>query len=385
MMDQMLTEQNSAAPCNNGYANGNCNGAYRGAINQYEQSACGPGAEACGYDGSCYSCPWYGSVSALVLGRSDGRRIWTSYLDGHAETQLTNTQFGMPWKWGGEAQFGRRFCCGCTPYALEATFWSTEAFSGTKVTDLYTGQTTPQYVSTPLQIGFINFDFGGGNICPATDIFSGAQSHTLTRRNEFYDFEINLLREQMAWACDSPWDIGWSVGVRYFRFQESLAFSAISHDGDMSAYFRDTATNNLLGVQFGFDAAYNVARCVRLFITPSVGIYDNFLDSTFEAKGRQGSGAYVNGTVDVPGYSSFPANGSTNGIAFLTQIDVGADWQFSRNWSARAGYRVLAITGVALADDQFPQYLCDTPDMGNPQHCSSLVLHGAFGGLTYNF
>ena len=58
--------------------------------------------------------------------------------------------------------------------------------------------------------------------------------------------------------------------------------------------------------------------------------------------------------VNVPGYPDFPAHGTTTGIAFLTQIDVGADWQFTRNWSARAGYRVVAITGMGLADDQFP-------------------------------
>ncbi|GAG26898.1 unnamed protein product, partial [marine sediment metagenome] len=130
---------------------------------------------------------------------------------------------------------------------------------------------------------------------------------------------------------------------------------------------------------------YNVINNVRLFITPKIGIYDNFIDSTFQARARYGSGAYVDGTVDVTGYPNFPANGSSNGVAFLTQIDIGADWQFSRNWSARAGYRVVALTGVGLADEQFPQYMCDTPEMANPQHYSSLVLHGMFLGATYNF
>ena len=82
----------------------------------------------------------------------------------------------------------------------------------------------------------------------------------------------------------------------------------------------------------------------------------------------------------------FPAHGTTTGLAFLTQIDVGADWQFSCHWSARVGYRVVAITGMGLADDQFPEYMCDTQEMGNsPQHYSSLVLHGAFLGATYCF
>jgi hypothetical protein len=379
MMNQMLAEQDGYG-CEYG---GDSSGAYRGAVGRFQQSACGPQAEGCGYDGYCGAggyCPWYASMSVLVLGRGDARRFWTSYVDGHEEAQLSNSQFGMPWKAGGEARFGRRFCCGATPYALEAVFWSTEAFSGSQTTSLYPSG----YVSTPLNADNIIFDIGGVPYT-ANSFFDGARSHTLTRRDEFYNVEVNLIREQLAWACDSPWDIGWSVGVRYFRFEESLAFATLSHDGAGQAYFKDTVANNLVGVQFGFDAAYNVANCLRLFITPKVGIYDNFLNGRFEARARQGSGAYSDGSVDVPGYPGFPVNGSENGIAFLTQIDVGLDYQFTCNWSARLGYRVVAVTGTGLADDQYPQYLCDTPEMGSVQHYSSLVLHGAFCGLTYNF
>ena len=57
--------------------------------------------------------------------------------------------------------------------------------------------------------------------------FFGSESQTLARRDEFHNVEINLIREQLAWACDSPWDIGWSCGVRYFRFQEDLCYSAV--------------------------------------------------------------------------------------------------------------------------------------------------------------
>lgn len=375
IMNQMLSEQPDDA------CNGGC-GVYGGAVGQYEQAACGAMAGGCYGDVGCGEgyCPWYASVSALILGRSDGRRVWTSYEDGHEEVQLTNSDFSMPWRWGGEVRLGRRFCCACTPYAIEGAFWTTESFLGTQTTSLY----PDAYVSTPLNITHIYFDLPGGTTY-ATALFTGAQSHTLERRDEVYNCEINLIREQLAWAYDSPWDIGWSVGVRYFRFQDSLMFSSVSNLGDYEAYFKDTTTNNLIGAQFGFDAAYNVGRGIRLFITPKVGIYDNLLDGDFSAKARPTGGDYVDGNVDVTGYSNFPVHGTGNGIAFLTQIDLGADWQFSRNWSVRAGYRVVAVSGIGTADDQFPQYLCDTPDIRNIQHTSSLILHGAFAGLTYNF
>ena len=375
MMNQMLTEQDYGYY---GYNNG-CGGAYRGVLGRFDQAACGPYCGDGGYD-ACYTprcCPWYASVSALVMSRSQGRRLWTSYATNEETNQLTETDFGMAWKGGGEIRFGRRFCCGCVPYALEATYWTTEAFTGYRST---TNPNAPYTVSTPLIISPMTF---GG--VAAQNWFDGAAEHRLWRRDEFHNIEVNLLREQLAWACDSPWDIGWSVGIRYFRFQEFLQFGSLmngynwgDNGGACEAYLSENITNNLVGVQFGFDAAYNTCGGVRLFITPKVGIYNNFMEQTFQA--RTGSG--VNG---VGPYGSFPVNSSRNGLSFLTQIDVGADWQFSRNWSARVGYRVLAVTGMGLADDQFPQYMVDTPEIANIQHYSSLVLHGAFLGLTYNF
>jgi len=352
------------------------NGPYRGVLGRFEQAACGeyPNDYGCeDYCGEALFSPWYASVSALVMGRSQGRRLWTSYVDGSVTDQLTNTQFGMQWKWGGEVRFGRRFCRCCVPYALEATYWTTEAFSGHRYTTNPGG-----YVSTPLIVAPMTF---GG--VAAQNWFDGAEEHRLWRRNEFHNIEINLIREQLAWAYESSWDIGWSVGIRYFRFEEQLTFGSLCQGynwGDIGAeaYFSDRISNNLLGVQFGFDAAYNVYNGVRLFITPKVGLYNNYMDQTFRA--------YTNdGRVGAGPYGSFPVHSTRNCISFLTQIDIGADWQFSRNWSARVGYRVVAVTGMGLADEQFPQYMVDTPEIANIQHYSSLVLHGAFFGVTYNY
>ena len=117
---------------------------------------------------------------------------------------------------------------------------------------------------------------------------------------------------------------------------------------------------------------------MRLFLTPKVGIYNNFMESNFQANTGDG----INGTGP---YGSFPVHATTNGLAFLTQLDAVAEWQFARNWSVRAGYRFVAVTGMGLAEDQFPQYMVDTPSIASIQHSSSLVLQGAFAGVTYCF
>jgi hypothetical protein len=338
------------------------------------QAGCGGGP--CGQSGPCLaacSSPWYASVLGLVMGRTDGRRIWTSYATDLETEQLANSQFQHSWEWGGEVRFGRRFCCGCTPFALEATYWTITPFSG------FEEVTNPgNFVSTPLNVSQVTF-----HGVTADNWFENAESHRLWRRDEFHDIEINLIREQMTGPYDSPWDIGWSVGVRYFRFHDFFQFASVAvnhHWGEPAseAYLSDDITNNLIGPQFGFDAAYNLFPNVRLFITPKVGIYDNYMDHTFQARlgdGTNGSGVY----------GDFPVNSTRHGLSFLTQIDLGADWRFAQNWSARLGYRVVAITGIGTADDQFPQYIVDKPEIANIQNCSSLVLHGAFLGVTYNF
>jgi len=351
-------------------------GPYDDMLNRYEQAACGDCGADCGCEGYCcegYFRPWYASVSALLLSRSQGRRFWTSYVDGDVTEQLENSDFDLAWKWGGEVRFGRRFCRCCVPYAIEAAYWTTEDFSDHRYTTNPGG-----YVSTPLVVDPMTF--GGA---PAQNWFDGAKEHRLWRRNEFHNIEINLIREQLAWACESPWDIGWSAGIRYFRFEEQLVFGSLRRgynwgESGGEAYFSDDVNNNLIGFQVGFDAAYNVYNNVRLFVTPKFGLYNNYMEQTFRAYTN-------NGLVGAGPYGSFPVESSRNAIAFLTQIDVGADWQFSRHWSSRAGYRVLAATGMALADEQFPQYMVDTPEIANIQHCSALVLHGAFIGVTYNF
>jgi hypothetical protein len=49
------------------------------------------------------------------------------------------------------------------------------------------------------------------------------------------------------------------------------------------------------------------------------------------------------------------------------------------------GYRVVAATGIGLADNQLPQYMVDIPEIANIDHNGQLILHGAFMGITYNF
>ena len=116
----------------------------------------------------------------------------------------------------------------------------------------------------------------------------------------------------------------------YFRFDENLTFGSLRNGGTWGelaneAYLNDNITNNLFGFQIGFDLAYRFAGCAKFFVSPKIGIYDNAMNQNFQA--------YLgNGTVGTTPYGPFPARGNRNDVAFLSQIDLGIDWQFSRNW-----------------------------------------------------
>jgi hypothetical protein len=349
---------------------GGCNG-----YGTDPNGCCGARGDACGLDAGCEDgcSPWYGSLSALTLGRGEGRRLWTSYQSNLNTNQLTNTQdIHMPWAWGGEITVGRRFCCGCDTWALEGKFWTTNQIDG------FNSTTSPYYVSTPLQVR--DLTFGGAG---AIDWFTGAQEQRLWRRDNFCDAEISLIHPQLLRGCNTPWDIGYSFGFRYFRFNENLVFGSLRQGGSWStgsdqAYLNDTVTNNMFGAQLGFDLAYRFGNKVRVYISPKFGVYDNSMDQNFKA--------YLgSGTLGLSPYGYFPVESNRNAIAFLSEVDLGLDWQFTQRWSARIGYRLIALNGIAQADDQFPQYIVDQPEIAHIDNHSSLILQGIYAGIGYNF
>ncbi len=396
VMSQMLAEQGQGAyGCatgSEGYPpyNGQC-GMYQPYVNRYDQSACGN----CNY-GCAEPCLWYASLSALVMTRDRPNKVYITYEIGNqTHNDFPNDEFS--WRWGGEVRIGRRFCCGCNPgyWAIEASYWTLDEFQS------YVSHTVPGgTVGTPLQVQYNQFYFrgtssweqaqiwfGGG---PAGGVTGEAAEHRLWRRDEVHNVEVNLVRGQWTYGCDSRWDLGWSLGIRYFRFQESWRFGSVMEDhyfgesdGRYEAYFSDLITNNLIGPQIGFDLGYNMGANLRFYLTPKFGIYNNHINNYFQAYVGSGENGRPDPTSGVTG--TYPVDSSTNTVSFLTQMDVGFDWRFANQWSARAGYRVVAVSSIGLADAQIPFYTVDIPAIADIDRNGDLILHGAFLTLAYNF
>ena len=389
VVDKMLDEANGQVDY--GYADYGCadcgescdaSSPFRQTLDRFRQAAMG-GCDggACGQE----RFPWYCSTSALVMTRNKGNKVWLSYEDGDESNQLMNTNdIDLAWREGAEVRLGRRFC-GCGQHwALEGVYWTLQPFYGRiELTD-------PSGLATPLQ--FNEVFLPNPSPPPATvnaDEFFGnaAAEHVLRRSNKLYNIEINLVNYPMAFGCDSRLDLNWLVGARFFRFEENLLFGSLQGGGwtwdDLThqAFLSDRIYNNLIGFQFGCEAGYQVCCTWRVFVAPKFGIYNNHIRNSFEL--FRGDGQMATQTA-YPG-ESYPVNSHTDCISFLTQVDLGVEWQFAENWSAQVGYRVVAITGVGLADNQIPPYVVDIPEIRDIDTNGDLILHGAFAGVRFNF
>jgi hypothetical protein len=330
------------------------------------------GALGCGcYDAPCCCPTWYGSVAGLIMNRTRSQCVYTTYDNTNPNDQLLCTEDAeLGWQGGFQVTGGRRFGCDMNN-AIEVTYWTLGRLSGAAS---ITG--TGTNLSTPIDVGFVEFD---GD--PASDYFDNALTHRVYRNNQFHNVEINLLRTPLC--CGERLQVAFMGGVRWFYFDENLLFSSYQETGE-SGHLGVNVTNNLIGCQVGARASWCVTPRFRLFATPKVGLYANIMDNDVSLY----TGTGVNGTAipPAPGLETdFPLNSHRNNVAILSEIDVGFDYQINCNLRVFAGYRVVAISGVALSDQQIPPFLVDVPEWNNVDNVGNLFLHGGFAGAEFRF
>jgi len=341
-------------------------------------------AESCGCWGfPMADCPWYATVLVFMMGRDNPNRFWTSYETDNNPNQLMHTNdIGLAWRVGGEVRFGRRFGC-CSSWAIEAAYWTLDPFDGR------TAISHPNGVSTPINLEQVWFYRSAADWDMAADLFDNAIEHRLRRRNEFHNVEVNFLRLERLADSRFPLDIHWGLGVRWFRFEEELLFGSLRRGtwgaagGVNEAYIDQEVKNDLIGAQLSVDMTYFVHRNWRIFLTPRVGLYNNHIQLDFQVYRGDGTAASPQPGSGVTG--TYPVRANTDTLSFLTQVDAGVEWRFAKNWTAAIGYRAIVATGIGLADNQFPAYLIDLPEVGHIDHNGHLILHGGFASLTVNF
>ena len=250
---------------------------------------------------------------------------------------------------------------------------------------------TPGPYGTPLTMGLVDIlgTVGGSpnGTQSAADYFDNAPNQHIWRDWQVQNVEANLVKNICGGSCSCV-SVDYMVGFRWFRFQDGLLFGS-EHPLDGTAYagdwiyLNDHITNDLIGAQTGFDLSYRFLNCWKAFCRPEFGIYNNHTQLNYNLYAVSSTtGQQYQASSETYANPNYPVHATGNDFAFLTQVDVGLDWQLTRHVSIEGGYRVLAATGIATSDAQVPFYGNDTQAIANIQHNGSLVLNGAFVGGT---
>ena len=171
------------------------------------------------------------------------------------------------------------------------------------------------------------------------------------------------------------------MGARFFRFDESLTFGAQADNGGAGwdanggadhAFINTRLVNNLWGYQMGAPVAWNISDCFALFAVPKFGIYG--ADISKEASIYRGDG-------DV----AFERTYNKQDFSILSSLDAGANLCWGPRWSFYGGYRVLSISGLALADNNIPRNVTVPASWGQVYSNGHMILHGAFAGGQFSF
>jgi len=347
---------------------------------------CGPAAGCC----EAVCCPWFGSVSGLYMDRDDANEVWLSFDDANIASRTLGTQdAAMDWSEGAEVTFGRYFNGGMN--AVEFTYWGIDAdtHQATVLAADLVGN-----LNSALNYNSLAYDDGGG-ASAVNDWYDDAQVHRLRRDYEFHNIEVNLLGSAcnipLQSNCPCTLNMHWTAGVRYFRLDEDFQFATDDVDDTFTGtvdelYHNINVENNLIGFQLGAGSEYNWSR-LSLISDIKFGIYGNYMENHQSVVGGTGVFATIDNVASPYNGSAYNFNGSKTGVSFLGEVDLGMRYRVTSRWSVRAGWRAMAVTGVALSVHQFPDNFNfeDALGAGDVERNGSMILHGGYVGAEYNY
>jgi len=164
--------------------------------------------------------------------------------------------------------------------------------------------------------------------------------------------------------------VEWFAGVRYLDIGSDLNITVGRRElgGMEEGSYNIQAGNHLIGGQLGVRLRRTVNR-LGWELTGKAGVYAN------DAEQSQS-------VIDFPLFPLRPTTSAQGGnTAFVGEINFSGIYRLTDVWSAKVGYNVIWIEGLALASDQLDFNFATSPS-GNQLHASGgLLLHGVNLGL----
>ena len=353
---------------------------------------CGKGIGCCG--GGC----WYGGAYGMFLARDDEREMQISvYTTNERDAILSNLSADMETTAGNQLTIGRLLKCGTA--AVELTYWEIDPSAQQYAVYDPDGIGVGSDLLTAFDFSTLNYDDGLGGSAAIGDWVDNAEVHQLRRNWDIENVELNFLHHTCCGTCGgiggksgkcgscNRYEISLLAGFRHLRFDENFLFQADEADALIDGTSEEVrylidVENRLYGLQLGCRTDYYHGCRLGLHATGKFGLYANDIDHWSYIGGERG--AAVVGAGPNAG-RAFDIRSSKTEMTFMGELDLGASYQLSCRWRARAGYRVMAISGIALTGEQVPVYFQDIDGVANIDSECSLILHGGYAGLEYCF
>lgn len=347
-----------------------------------ENDTCGT-YDMIGEDYFCQPChQWFVYGGGLIMNRNRENELWLSYDSGDYGRRLPGSYgASMDWTGGYEIRLGRRI--GMSNWNWEAAFWAVRDKGESSVTNSgLTGN-----LNTPLEHNFQGLSYNpGGGLQNLDDFFNDAEIHRLQRSFDFYNVELNLFQDPTLFAYHTGhhnFSVGALGGIRFFRFSEGMTFSADTTDaafnGDATeVHYGIDVDNNLIGPQVGFIGNWNYGRW-NTHLGTKLGLYGNHIKHRSRVYGSEGT-AVINNALSPNNGREYDVNATRGRVSFLGEFDLGTTYQVTQRFSLTGGYRVVAVTGVALSTEQVPQNFEDLEIVHSTPSNGDVILHGAYFG-----
>ncbi len=293
-------------------------------------------------DGACCdcSCPaWVASAGAIFLGRSSPDDD-VLYLD--TTRSMRGSAFDFGWQSGFQVELGRRNINNGDDIVARLF--------------MVDGWTADAVASFPGDVQV--------NSVPPV-IVLGPRDLSTRMTSELSSFELN-------YYCQSAWGpaVKWIVGLRTVELDESLGTAMVNPGGGVPAVSHTVEVQNRLwGAQLGTQVKILEASRLSLTGMLTAGIYGNSAAQRSAVWEDQGAAFYVADRHDV--------------ASFVGETGIGGAYRLTNWLTLRADYRVLWVSGTALASEQVP--VSNFVSGRGIDVDSNAFYHGAFVGLDWSF
>lgn len=390
-----------AGGCATGCAGGTC-----GVGGCCDDGCCG------GYFGTrgCRRRQWFGGFYGLYMERAGND--WKALAFSTADTNgagyypadgeyvinlqdLDQDTFG-----GAEVRFGSTFGlgrCGCGPrFGWEVAYWALDDETQTATATDTATDGNRLYSMIPYY--GLEYDPGTGYVpvndyvdyAPPSAAATTLSLRSITARSTFQmqNIEANLLRLPVvntcgAGGCGRGVSVTGVAGFRYIRLDDDFM---INYAGDntvgpttYSLTHNVDVDGHLAGGQVGCNCCYTFGKCGRwgLHCNSVVGVFNNHSEvwNRFDATGTMRFANNGNDTFDL--------RYEDDNVSVLGELRVGGSYQYSCNWRLFGGYRLLGISGIALASDQVLNQTAynSASQVSYVDGDGSLFFHGLQGGI----